>query len=77
MRTRTTALTARIMATAADTLRRRLDELGRRRAEHDGEGDELAAEIRKALADSSGVIPKTEVAERLGLHRTTLYRVYG
>lgn len=68
------------MATAstldADDARDRLRELGQRRAELDAEDQDLTKEIRDALAEVAGVIPATEEADLLGVHRTTLYRVY-
>lgn len=65
------------MATdSAEDIRARLAELGERRVAHDREDAELATEIRKALKDSRGVVSKSEAADLLRIHRTTLYRVY-
>lgn len=61
---------------AADALRARLDNLGRKRAELTEDEMQLSEDISSALRDAKGVIPKSESARRLGLHRTTLYRVY-
>lgn len=66
------------MATdSADALRIRLDALGRERAELNEQEMQLSEDISAVLKDAKGVIPKSEAARRLGLHRTTLYRVYG
>jgi ActR/RegA family two-component response regulator len=60
----------------ADALRARLDDLGRKRSELTEDEMQLSEEITSVLRDAKGVIPKSEAARRLGLHRTTLYRVY-
>lgn len=65
------------MATdSAEALRTRLSELGERRVAADREDAELAREIKSALRDARGVVSKTEAADLLRIHRTTLYRVY-
>jgi transcriptional regulator of acetoin/glycerol metabolism len=65
------------MATASpDDPRLKLAELGRRRREHDANGVELSDDIRKALVEAKGVVTLAEAAELLGVHRTTIYRVY-
>lgn len=65
------------MATdSVDSLRAELDALGERREVHDNEDRELAAEIRTAVGKADGRLSKSEIANRLRLHRTTLYRVY-
>jgi transcriptional regulator of acetoin/glycerol metabolism len=33
-------------------------------------------EISDALRDAEGLIPRAEAARLIGVHRTTLYRVY-
>lgn len=69
------------MATALsprpDEIRATLDALGERREELTRREMELTGDIAKALRVAEGVIPKAESARRLGLHRTTIYRVYG
>lgn len=83
MATPTTGPTARHMtmdspaSVSAEELRAKLDDLGRRRQQHEDEDAELAHEIREALSACDGVVSKTEAATRLKMHRTTLYRVYG
>ena len=57
-------------------VRQKLKRLGRRRAAHEQRGDALMREIRAALVEAEGVVPRTEAAALLGVHRTTLYRVY-
>lgn len=64
------------MTVDTDAARAMLTDLGKRRTKHDAEGVELAKEIREALEQTEGVIPLTEAADLLGIHRTTLYRVY-
>jgi transcriptional regulator of acetoin/glycerol metabolism len=61
---------------SAEAIRERLAELGERRAAHDAEDEELSREIKKALKDARGKVSKTEAADLLRIHRTTLYRVY-
>lgn len=65
------------MATdSVDALRAELDALGERRQVHDDEDKELAREIRTVVERADGRLSKAEIATRLRLHRTTLYRVY-
>lgn len=65
------------MATdSPEDIRTRLSNLGDRRVAHDQEDAELAREIKSALRDARGVVSKTEAADLLRIHRTTLYRVY-
>lgn len=59
-----------------EDIRDRLDRLGRERAELTERDMELHDDIAAAIEESKGVVPKAEAARRLGLHRTTLYRVY-
>lgn len=65
------------MATDSADARTALAQLGQRRKDHEEGGEELAGEIQAALmrAMSEGV-SKSEAARLLGVHRTTLYRVY-
>lgn len=60
-----------------DEARAKLAELGQRRQRMEDEDAEVADLIRQALAKSEGMVSKTEAAALLGMHRTTLYRVYG
>jgi transcriptional regulator of acetoin/glycerol metabolism len=65
------------MATASTPdIRRRLRSLGKRRARMEREDEVLTKDIQQALEDAEGLLSVTEQAELLGLHRTTLYRVY-
>lgn len=59
-----------------DLIRSILAELGRRRIKLRGGEDALAEETKKAIKRAIGVLPMTEVAELVGLDRTTLYKVY-
>lgn len=60
-----------------DDIRARLDALGRRRARIDAQEAELMEDTRKVLSDADGLVPVSESARRLRIHRTTVYRVYG
>lgn len=65
------------MATASTSdIRRRLRSLGKRRARITRDDVALTEDIQQALQDAEGLVSVTEQAELLGLHRTTLYRVY-
>jgi DNA-binding phage protein len=66
------------MATASspDDIRHELDALGKKRDQLDGDEQELMEEVREVLARAKGVVPITEAADRLHMHRTTIYRVY-
>lgn len=66
------------MATDSEVdIRDRLDELGARRAAHDASDKELVKEIKKALNDAEAAgVSISEIARRLNVHRTTIYRVY-
>lgn len=77
MRTPTTGRTARVMEMGwALDFRAELDALGRRRAQRESDDAALTADIRRVLRECEGEISRTEAADRLGIHRTTLYRVY-
>ncbi len=61
----------------AEQVREELRALGTRREQRDEQDAELTKEINEALAKIGRVnIAKTEAADLLGVHRTTLYRVY-
>lgn len=59
-----------------EDIRDKLDRLGRERTELNERDMDLHDDIAAAIEESRGVVPKAEAARRLGLHRTTLYRVY-
>jgi len=59
-----------------DLIRAILAELGRRRERLRGGEEVLADETKKAIKRAIGVLPMTEVADLVGLDRTTLYKVY-
>jgi transcriptional regulator of acetoin/glycerol metabolism len=59
-----------------DELREELAALGiRRRTQVENVG-ELARATEKAVRRARGKIPATEIADLVGLERTTIYRVY-
>lgn len=65
------------LASNPPDIRDQLATLGRRRALHDAQDRELAQEIQTALlAAIRDGVSKSEAARLLGVHRTTLYRVY-
>jgi DNA invertase Pin-like site-specific DNA recombinase len=57
-------------------IRKKLDALGRRRARIDRDERELMEDTEALLREADGVVPVAEQARRLGVHRTTIYRVY-
>lgn len=57
-------------------IREELRQLGERRSQHEGDGTSLAADIADALMRAEGVVSRAESARLIGIHRTTLYRVY-
>lgn len=64
-------------AVATDELRDTLRSLGERRRQAAVSDAELTTAITDALRQTQRVgITKTEAAQLLGVHRTTLYRVY-
>lgn len=55
----------------------RLEELARRRQRQMGEADQLAADIRLTVREAQVAgVPTAEIARRLALDRSTLYRTY-
>lgn len=61
---------------SADGLRAELDALGAEREQVEADEKGLAERIKSAVERAEGRLPVTEVADRLKIHRTTLYRVY-
>lgn len=57
-------------------IRRKLDALGKRRATLDEKDEKLADEVKELLKLAYGHISVSEAADRLKMHRTTVYRVY-
>lgn len=58
-------------------IREELAELGRRRQQQKDEDKELAEEVKVALRRAaSSTVSIAEAARLLGIHRTTVYRVY-
>jgi transcriptional regulator of acetoin/glycerol metabolism len=64
------------MASPETDIRQRLADLGRQRKAHERTEGELAVEVEKALGDAYGIVSISEAARLLGMHRTTIYRVY-
>lgn len=54
----------------------KLEELARRRVEHQAAGQALAEEVRAAARAAQEVMPTSEIARRLEIDRSTLYRIY-
>lgn len=59
-----------------DQLRAYLTDLGKRRKRHNQDKGRLADETTRAVKLAEGRIPTTELADLIGLERTTIYRVY-
>lgn len=70
--------TARLdaMAATADDVRVRLRSLGQRRRRLRTREEELSDEVTQALREAVDVISVAEASRLLGIHRTTVYRVY-
>jgi transcriptional regulator of acetoin/glycerol metabolism len=58
------------------TIHEQLELLGRERQDLVARETDLAPIIEDVLARAQGEVSVTEAAQLLGLHRTTLYRVY-
>lgn len=56
--------------------RAKLKALGERRAELNCDEEKLMKEVEEVLGAAYGVVTVTEAANLLGMHRTTVYRVY-
>lgn len=57
--------------------RSKLSRLGARRKRNVKEGEELQGDVRDAVKEARDAgVPMDEVAERLGIHRSTLYELY-
>lgn len=54
----------------------KLERLATRREHQQHVSQNLAAEIRTAVAEAQDVLTVAEIARRLGIDRSTLYRVY-
>lgn len=72
----TTALATAMASAERVDIREELRQLGERRNQHEGDGTDLAADISDALMRAQGVVSRAEAARLIGIHRTTLYRVY-
>lgn len=57
-------------------IRDELRALGERRKQRAADDKAMAEEVEAALRRAYGKISVTEAAELVGLHRTTVYRVY-
>lgn len=57
-------------------IREKLRLLGERRKQIEADEGELSTEVEEALREAYGHVSVTEAAQLLGMHRTTVYRVY-
>lgn len=57
-------------------IRDELRSLGERRKKQTAADAELAQEVEDTLRRAYNVVPLAEAARLLGVHRTTIYRVY-
>ncbi len=64
------------MPAAPTDIAGRLSALAERRVERKEDDKALADDIRAAVKDAQKVMPMTEIADRLGIDRSTIYRVY-
>lgn len=62
---------------ASADIRAILKALGERRSNLKLDGDDLTEEMAAALREAQGQVSVTEAADLLGVHRTTVYRLYG
>lgn len=65
-----------VAADAASEIRRELKKLGERRTKAERAEGALTTDITKALKRAHGLLSMSEAADLLGMHRTTVYRVY-
>jgi hypothetical protein len=57
--------------------RNKLRAVGRRRKRLKAQAADLAKATEEALTAARGIVPTTEAAGLVGLHRTTVYEQYG
>lgn len=64
---------------SADTadIKAKLKSLGERRRKLKAREEDLTDDVEAALREAYGHVTVTEAADLLGIHRTTVYRVYG
>lgn len=71
-----TTAPASMPADELQQLRRELDEIGERRNRQDADRQKLADDTRAIVKRAQGKIQVSEIAERVGLERTVIYRTY-
>ena len=75
--TSTQIIAVTVQISRADIVRERLDDMARLRREHEEADKEIARGIRALIAEAREVgISMSEVARRLKIDRTGLYRTY-
>lgn len=57
-------------------LRRELDEIGKRRARQEVDRSQLAEDTREIVKRAHGKIRVSEIAKRVGVERSVIYRTY-
>lgn len=57
--------------------KRKLSNLGRVRKRLDELEEKWKKDAKQAIGEADGLVPKTEMAERLNVHRTTVYELKG
>lgn len=60
----------------ASDIREELRALGERRKVVAKDESKLASDVERVLRRAYGKVPVSEAADLLGIHRTTVYRVY-
>lgn len=61
---------------ASKDIRVELAELGERRRRRAEDDADLAKDVERTLRRAYGKVPVAEAARLVGIHRTTVYRVY-
>lgn len=61
---------------ASPDIREELKALGERRKANEADEAEIAKDVTRALKRAYGKVTVAEAAKLLGIHRTTVYRVY-
>lgn len=64
------------MASATNKIEQELRALGRRRKKMQSDEAELVRDMETTLKRAYGKVPVAEAARLVGVHRTTVYRVY-
>lgn len=61
---------------ASPDIREELKALGERRKQNSADEEAIAKDVERTLKRAYGKVTVSEAAKLLGIHRTTVYRVY-